>query len=63
MEEIIESIRNGQRKQALHQLINSSFTLDDLFVELEWNNQSHEIIVMYRIAVNQGYLVIVKEAE
>ena len=34
MEEIIESIINGQRKQALEQLLESSYLLEDLFEEL-----------------------------
>lgn len=56
MHEIINSILNGQRKQALAQLINSQFTLEDLFEELLEQNMSREIITMYRIAVNQNYI-------
>jgi len=56
MEQIIESIINGQRRQALEQLINSEYLLEDLFEELVEQNMVPEILVMYRIAVNQGYL-------
>lgn len=34
MEDIINSIINGQRKQALEQLIDSPYLLEDLFEEL-----------------------------
>lgn len=56
MNEIIESIRNGQRKQALEQLLQSPYLLDDLFERLLKEDMAKEIISMYRIAVNQGYL-------
>jgi hypothetical protein len=56
MEHIIESIYNGQRKQALEQLIASRYLLDDLFEALIAINKPQEIIAMYRIAVSQGYL-------
>lgn len=56
MHEIINSILNGQRKQALEQLTQSQFTLEDLFEELLEQNMPSEIITMYRIAVSQGYL-------
>lgn len=56
MEDIIESIINGQRKQALKQLQASPFLLDDLFEELLNLGMCEEIITMYRIAVSQGYI-------
>ena len=56
MDEIIESIRNGQRKQALEQLLQSPYLLDDLFERLLKEDMAKEIISMYRIAVSQGYL-------
>ena len=56
MHEILNSILNGQRVQALEQLIDSQLTLDDLFEELLFHQMPKEIITMYRIAVNQGYL-------
>ena len=56
MHEIINSILNGQRKQALEQLIDSEYLLEDLFGELLEKNMPNEIITIYRIAVNQGYL-------
>lgn len=58
MEEIIESIQNGQRKQALEQLKESSYLLEDLFEELLSLDMSEEIITMYRIAVNNDYIVL-----
>ena len=56
MDEIIESIHNGQRKQALEQLLQSSYLLEDLFERLLEEGMAKEIIVMYRIALNQGYI-------
>ncbi len=56
MDEIIESIHNGQRKQALEQLLQSPYLLDDLFERLLKEDMAKEIISMYHIAVSQGYL-------
>lgn len=56
MEEIIENIMNGQRKQALEQLMDSSYLLEDLFEELLSQNMPNEIITMYRVAVRCGYI-------
>ncbi len=56
MEEIIESIMNGQRKQALEQLMDSSYLLEDLFEELLSQNMPNEIITMYRVAVRVNYI-------
>ena len=56
MEGIIESIINGQRKQALEQLIDSAYLLEDLFEELLNQNMQREIITMYRVAVRVGYI-------
>jgi len=61
MDNIIYSIRNGQRKQALEQLQFSPYSFDDLFERLLEENMAKEIIVMYRIAINQGYLTFSKE--
>ena len=56
MQEIIESIINGQRKQALEQLKRSQCTLEDLFEYLLTENMCEEIVTMYRIAISTGYL-------
>ena len=56
MEEIIESIMNGQRKQALEQLMESSYLLEDLFEELLSQNMPNEIITIYRVAVRVNYI-------
>ena len=56
MEEIIESIMNGQRKQALEQLMESSYLLEDLFEELLNQDMHKEIITLYRVAVRVGYI-------
>lgn len=56
MEQIIESILVGQRTLALEQLIKSQYLLEDLFEELLELGIPKEIITMYRVAVNQGYL-------
>ncbi len=56
MEEIILSIHNGQRKQALEQLLASQYTLEDLFEHLFELGMAREILSMYRIAVRMGYI-------
>ena len=56
MKEIIESIMNGQRKQALEQLMESSYLLEDLFEELLSQNMPNEIITMYRVAIRVNYI-------
>jgi len=56
MEEIIESITNGQRRQALEQLMHSQYTLEDLFEYLLYHQQPEEVIIIYRIALSIGYL-------
>ena len=45
MEEIIESIMNGQRKQALEQLMDSAYLLEDLFEELLSQNMSRNLLL------------------
>ncbi len=56
MKQIIESIINGQRKQALNQLIASQYLLEDLFEHLLELEMCSEIIAMYRIAVSNHYI-------
>ena len=56
MEQIIESILVGQRIQAIEQLKASQYLLEDLFEKLLELGIPKEIITMYRVAVNQGYL-------
>ena len=56
MEEIIESIINGQRKQALEQLMDSVYLLEDLFDELLNQNMQGEVVAIYRVAVRVGYI-------
>ena len=56
MNDIIESIRNGQRTQALEQLFQSHYLLDDLFECLLREDMAKEIITIYRIAVSTGYI-------
>ena len=54
MEEILESIINGQRTQALQQIQESGYSLEDVFEELE----KEEIIRLYKVALAVGYLEI-----
>ena len=56
MEEVVESIINGQRKQALKQLMHSQYTLKDLFEYLLYHQQLEEVIVIYKVALSIGYL-------
>ena len=56
LDTIVESITNGQRKQALQQLSDSDYFLDDLFEYLLELDQPQEIITMYRVAINNNYI-------
>ena len=56
MDEIIDSIINGQRTQALQQLIDSQYLLEDLFERLLEEGRAKEIISIYRIAISTGYI-------
>ena len=56
LDTIIESIINGQRKQALDQLCDSRYLLEDLFERLLEEQMHKEIICMFRVAVNSGYI-------
>jgi|LakMenE18May11ns_1017448.scaffolds.fasta_scaffold9845773_3 hypothetical protein len=56
MQEILESIKNGQRKQSLEQLKESAYILEDLFEVLLNHGEPEEVIRMYRVAVSQGYI-------
>jgi len=58
MNEIIDSIHNGQRKQALQQLQESKYLLGDLFEALLELGKPEEIIRMYRVAISTQYLII-----
>lgn len=60
MDAIIESIRNGQRKQAFEQLLDSPYFLEDLFERLLKEDMAKEIITMYRIAIRNNYLTFGK---
>lgn len=58
MDEIIESIRNGQRKQALAQLIEGSYPLEYLFKRLIEDDMIDDIIPMYKVAISTGYILL-----
>ena len=58
MDEIIESIINGQRKQAIEQLKENSLGLDDLFEELISLNMEDETVKMLRVAINVKYIIV-----
>jgi len=58
MNEIIESIDNGQRKQAIDQLKESPYCFDDLLEELLRMEQCDEMVKMYRVAVNVNYIKV-----
>lgn len=58
MDEIIESIRNGQRKQALTQLMEGSYPLEHLFERLIDEDMVEDIIPMYKVAISTGYILL-----
>lgn len=57
MEEIIESILNGQRRQALKQLAESGLEFIELIEELNSVGDYEEVTRMFRVAIRIGYLV------
>jgi hypothetical protein len=57
MDEIIQSIMNGQRKQAIEQLKDSSVLFDELIEELISRNMVDEIPKMIRIAISVKYII------
>ena len=58
MEEITDSIGNGQRKEALRKLEDSTYTMRELFDELEAMGKHHEVLVMFTIAQNNNYITV-----
>lgn len=57
MEEILNSIINGQRKQALEQLKESDYTLVDLIEEINRElDDLHEATTIINIAFSTGYI-------
>ena len=56
LDTIIESIINGQRKQAIAQLCDSRYLLEDLFERLLEEQMPEEIMRMLRVAINSGYI-------
>ena len=58
MHEILDSIGNGQRKEALRKLEDSTYTMRELFDELESQGSCHEICVMFTIAQNHDIIKV-----
>ncbi len=56
MEEVINSIYNGMRVQALEQLYTAGFNFEDLIIELIECSEYKEIKVMYVIALHNDYI-------
>lgn len=58
MEEILQSIMNGQRKQALKQMSEANIEFEDMIEEV--GNDDYlgvkEVIAMTKIAVSTGYI-------
>jgi len=54
MDEILESIENGQWKQAIQQIRDARFSIDDIYMELS----KSDIIRLHNIAIDVGYLVV-----
>lgn len=55
-DEIMESIENGQRRQALRQISESNWDFVDFLAHLEMNGKFYEVINMLRVAENSGYI-------
>jgi ABC-type hemin transport system substrate-binding protein len=58
MNEIIESIQNGQRKQALEQLKTLGIPFLSLIETLLLEQMSKEIHIMFKIAQDDGYIQV-----
>ena len=54
MNKILLSIENGQWKQAIEQIKDARFSIDDIYMELD----KSDIIRLHNVAVAVGYLVI-----
>lgn len=59
MNEILDSIINGQRIQAIEQLAESTYTFDELLEAIYDSNSfdDYEMVRITRVAIAQGYLV------
>lgn len=64
MKEILFSIINGQRKQALRQLDEGGFTMTQLFQAIADDEgfQPSEILTMLKVAESVGYVCYRSEA-
>ena len=56
MEQILDSIRNGQGKQAIEQLKESSFCFTDLLEELRAEGMEADMIKMVKIGESVGFI-------
>ena len=58
LDEIIESIGNGQRRQAVVQIEMSNCTWREVFDRLEEMGKPHEIAVMFTIGQNMEHIKV-----
>ena len=56
MEEIVESIRNGQRRQALKQIADSNYIFEDCLKYIAEIISCEEAVVIIHIAIRQDYI-------
>jgi len=56
MDEILESIENGQRKQAFEQMKDNNISLEEVLHELKNYGDMDEMITMIKIAFSTGYI-------
>ena len=56
MDEIIDSICNGQRKQALEQLRDSDYYFEDLLRRLLEDGVYDDVQIMFQLAISTGHL-------
>jgi len=56
MEEIVESIHNGQRRQALKQIAASDYIFEDCLKYIAEAISCEEAMVMLHVAINQNYI-------
>ena len=58
LDDIIESIINGQRRQAVVQIEMSDITWREVFDRLEEMDRPHEICVMFTIGQNMEHILV-----
>ena len=57
LQEMLDSIINGQRMAALKQLQSSSYYFEDLMEYMKEQGYMHELITLVKVAINNDILI------